>query len=76
MRIEDEWKSYAATVIPENASDVQIDECRLAFYAGCNSMFSLLSRVKSDEPAAIIVAIAALDKELRDFYQTVAERVQ
>jgi hypothetical protein len=37
--IEAGWKSYRKLVIPKEATDVQIRECRQAFYAGAAILF-------------------------------------
>lgn len=41
--IKDAWLSYRATVVPVDAPEQQVDETRLAFYAG---MFDILSHLR------------------------------
>lgn len=36
------WAEYEALVLPKDAPPVQRSECRLAFYAGVESAFSIL----------------------------------
>lgn len=36
------WQSYAREVVPAEASTVQREECRRAFYAGAAAMLSLV----------------------------------
>lgn len=40
--IADAWASYAEAVMPADAGHVQRQECRRAFYAGAQSVLSLL----------------------------------
>ncbi len=37
--IEAGWKSYLRIVVPDNASDVQVNETRQAFYAGAATLW-------------------------------------
>ena len=47
-RIEEHFDSYRAKVVPRMAFDIQINETRLAFYAGVASMFSILQKIGED----------------------------
>jgi hypothetical protein len=38
--IEAGWAGYRLMVIPHEAPQIQIDECRLAFFAGAQHLFS------------------------------------
>jgi len=38
----DEWKSYEREVVPKNATAIQREECRRAFYAGAWASFELV----------------------------------
>lgn len=40
--IEEGWKSYRSTVVPSNASDIQLKETRQAFFAGVAILFEVL----------------------------------
>ncbi len=44
-RIEEQYESYRTKVIPKTASEVQINETRIAFYAGVASMFAILQKI-------------------------------
>jgi hypothetical protein len=50
--VEKEWKEFAFTVLPPNASTVQRREMRRAFIAGIASGCNLIERIaKADLPA-------------------------
>lgn len=42
--IEDAWLSYLRQVLPENAPEVQVIECRRAFYGGAATLFGSIMR--------------------------------
>lgn len=42
MKIAPMWNAYLREVIPAAAPDVQRTECRRAFYAGAQAMYSLM----------------------------------
>jgi hypothetical protein len=46
----EEWADYLKGVIPSNAPDVQVQECKLAFYAGAYVMFGLVSNASAEAP--------------------------
>ncbi len=41
-RLETEWLSYRAEVIPNDAPPVQLAECQRAFYGGALSLFKVV----------------------------------
>ena len=41
-RLEQEWLSYRAKVIPAGAGEVQVEESRRAFYAGAASLYGVV----------------------------------
>jgi hypothetical protein len=45
LRIENGWESYLKEVIPKGASQIQVIECKRAFYAGAGTMKSLLTTI-------------------------------
>lgn len=49
-RIAESWLSFKAAVIPDDASPVQVTECRRAFYAGAISLFYALNNDISTSP--------------------------
>lgn len=66
----DLWASYRAMVIPANAPDVQISECRRAFYAGAKGLLDavMLALDPSRDPTeADIEYMGKLQKELHTF---------
>ena len=51
--IQHGWESYRRNVVPADASPIQINETRQAFYAGASILFEALMRVMdSDDEAA------------------------
>ncbi|MGH8122237.1 MAG: hypothetical protein ACREPT_05650 [Rudaea sp.] len=42
VSIEAAWQSYRDAVIPRDAPDIQINECRLAFWGGAAVLFSAI----------------------------------
>lgn len=45
-----EWNSYAANVLPANATATQRVECRRAFFAGAGSLYQLMMKNLSGGP--------------------------
>lgn len=70
--IKEEWLSYRA-VLPANASPIQLQETRRAFYAGCVSLLKLLSALEddglSDDAGALV--IEGLSAELKAFNKAI-----
>ena len=70
--IKEEWLSYRA-ILPADASPIQIQETRRAFYAGCVCTLKILSALEddnlSDDAGAHI--IEGLQFELEAFQQAV-----
>lgn len=66
--IGEQWASYQLQVVPVEAPQVQREECKRAFYAGAQAMFSeVMTAVASDNDDAIGAALIALEREMRDF---------
>lgn len=42
QRIKAAWESYRTEVIPKNAGQTQIIECRRAFYAGAGALLGVI----------------------------------
>lgn len=64
------WESYAARVLPQNASAIQVQECRRAFYAGAGALLAAIASVlgPGDEPTEDdLRAITAIQVELNAF---------
>jgi len=65
-----EWKAYRQQVLPADASEVQVTECRRAFYAGASAFLFLTSKLMSDGDAitdADMDAIMKVHSELAEF---------
>lgn len=67
--IKEHWESFAAAVIPNDASPYQIQDMRRAFYGGAMSAYNLcadigLSSVSEEEGMAIL---ENLEEEIRIF---------
>lgn len=72
------WDSYRKMVIPATAPDVQVNECRLAFWAGASVLFySILKMLDpGTEPTdADLTKMDALHKEVDAFARTFDERI-
>jgi hypothetical protein len=68
------WESYLREVIPAAAPDVQIQECRRAFYAGAQGMFTAMYHVSTDDISEDQGAehLEELNQELQAFATDVA----
>jgi len=74
-RIASQFESYQEKVIPREASETQVRETRLAFYAGASAMFAILEvigtdRVSEAEGEQILMDAA---QELRAFSESVVK---
>lgn len=70
MLIEAGWRSYQLLVVPADASETQLVECRRAFFAGAQHLFGTMMNMMDPggEPTtADISKIDAIDRELRRF---------
>jgi hypothetical protein len=68
--IEGGWNAYRLLVVPLDASPVQIDECRLAFMAGAQHLFSSIMAVMdpdSEPTEKDLQKMDLIDKELNVF---------
>ena len=73
-RIQEEWLSYRERVLPKNATPVQIQECRRAFYAGARAFFHCCIRTLGsgdDVTDADLQMLKDADGELEDFAKRV-----
>ncbi len=58
--IQEQWSTFLAQVVPKDAADIQINEMRLAFYAGVTAMMHI-EDVISNEKVSVNAAIAILE---------------
>lgn len=68
--IEDVWKSYDAMVIPAAAGELQRQECKMAFFAGCTALFTAITwgmDPGEDPTAADMRRMDTINAELRAF---------
>ena len=72
--IGEAWAGYFGNVIPAGAGDVQIEECKRAFYAGGAAMFSAVLGSAELEEDAAGSALEALDRELEDYLRLFKSR--
>jgi len=71
------WDSYRKTVMPQDAPDIQIRECRQAFYAGASILFQGLMTAldPGEEPTdADLQRMADIQNELDAFGQEIDRR--
>lgn len=77
--IEAGWAGYRMMVLPPNAPQIQIDECRMAFMAGSQHLFSSIMTVLDsgdEEPTeADLRKMDLIDKELRAFAREIEMKV-
>ena len=72
------WHSYRKMAMPPDAPEIQIEECRLAFWAGSAILFQALLKMldPGEEPTeADLAKMDAISKELNAFAATFGERV-
>jgi hypothetical protein len=76
--IEAGWVSYRTLVIPPDAPQVQLDECRLAFMAGSQHLFGSIMNILDpgeDPSPADLHKMELIDKELRAFAREMEDRI-
>ena len=76
--IEAGWAGYRMMVLPPNAPQIQIDECRMAFMAGSQHLFSSIMNILdpgADPSTADLRKMDLIDKELRAFGREMQLRV-
>ena len=72
------WASYREKVFPPTAPEVQVTECKLAFYAGGLTMFNALNHrfaAGVNMSADDIREVQGALKELRQFYEQVVKKI-
>ena len=74
VRVADLWQSYADRVLPRNASWVQRQETRRAFYAGAHALFVGIVNGLTEGPEPQEEDLRALD-DLRDEFEAFARDV-
>lgn len=73
-RIDKHWLSYRQDVIPNDAPDTQVRECRRSFYAGARGLlFEILTMLDpGKEPTdADIAKMRDINNELQEFAASV-----
>lgn len=74
--VGEQWADYLRGVMPRGAPDVQIEECRRAFYAGALSMFHIVSAI-SASAVDDNTGAARLDtayREVTDYFRNFQKR--
>ncbi len=73
--IEAGWQAYRMLSIPPDAPDIQVSECRLAFFFGAQHLFASLTSIFDDggeEPTMEdLKRMDIIDAELREFIERV-----
>lgn len=49
MSLKSEWQQYQDTVLPKNASGIQVQETQLSFYAGAAAVIAVLGEIQHDD---------------------------
>jgi hypothetical protein len=73
-RVQEEWLSYREAVVPSNASSVQLQECRRAFYGGAHAILQRIvgSLTPGGEPEpSDLRMMDEIEAELQDFLERV-----
>lgn len=73
--IQEQWNKFAAMVLPKDCSDVQRQEMRKAFYAGCDVLLRVILgnlTEGSEAQEADLTMMNDIEAEIRDF----AKRIQ
>lgn len=76
LRLKEQWNSYSRQVMPCNASAVQIQECRRAFYAGAQALMGVMTGGITDAPgetADEMQMMSDLHSELEEFCRQVKD---
>ncbi|MFN6460827.1 MAG: hypothetical protein RMZ41_003140 [Nostoc sp. DedVER02] len=73
QRLQEEWQDFEKAVVPKNASALQKQEMRRAFYAGALIMFSLTRGLGSDDISEdeAFEVFGGLEQELKEFHSNV-----
>lgn len=77
--IEQQWLSYRNEVIPKNASLIQLQECRRAFYAGAQALLHTVLNLLEPctEPTdADVAMLGRIEEELLKFAEAVEAGVK
>ena len=72
--IAEEWERFRRDVVPAEASAVQVEECKRAFYAGATALFYGIMRTLSPGPEPTTAdeqIMEAIEGELTVFADTV-----
>ena len=56
--------SYVKSMVPEGASEAQIEQTRFAFIAGCSAMFEKMLNAGTGDYAHAAVMFDAIEKEI------------
>lgn len=73
--VENAWRRYAERVLPTDASPVQVQETRRAFYGGAASLLAVMVRNVSagdDITPADETLMESIDAEINQFFADVA----
>lgn len=77
--IEAGWYSYTITVMPEDASKIQVDETRNAFFAGAQHLYASVMGMMEEgaEPTMNdLRRMASVDTELNQFVDQMKAKMQ
>lgn len=65
--VRESWNQFRAAVMPPNASNVQIQEMRRAFYAGAWAMFCTMNQASAGSEDEGVEALESLNAEMECF---------
>ena len=67
--IQQKWEFYLSEILPADASPIQIEKIRSAFYAGAASFCSIVTKLDNEDisPDAGVAMFNGLVDELKQF---------
>lgn len=66
--LQAQWANYMQQAMPAGAPDLQINEGKVCFMAGAQTMFLLVTRMAADMPdAEAMKFLSGLEEELQQF---------
>lgn len=71
--LAEQWAEFSGRCLPLNASAVQRQEMRRAFYAGCQSMFSTVVSASDLPEETAIAVMTKLQRELDQFFFDISQ---
>lgn len=65
--VQEQWSSFRTSVIPNDATPIQLQEMRRSFYAGVASMIYLQHTLSKYQEDTALIMLEAIYEECRTF---------